>query len=78
MDWASEIMCILEKHIVLSAKLDAFFAQHGVVVDSEWKPADTTKTEIQDRILDKEMEKDSVLEEIGSVAQTKDGFWFLT
>tara|TARA_R110000764_G_scaffold79156_1_gene157659 strand:- start:912 stop:1148 length:237 start_codon:yes stop_codon:yes gene_type:complete len=78
MDWASEIMCILEKHIVLSAKLDAFFAQHGVDVDYDWKPADTTKTEIQDRILDKEMEKDSVLEEIGSVAQTKDGFWFLT
>tara|TARA_R110000824_G_scaffold337663_1_gene524235 strand:+ start:102 stop:317 length:216 start_codon:yes stop_codon:yes gene_type:complete len=71
-------MKILEKHIVLSAKLDAFFTQHGVVVDSDWKPDDTTKTEIQDRILDKEMEKDSVLEEIGSVAQTKDGFWFLS
>ena len=78
MDWASEIMSILEKHIVLSAKLDAFFTQHGVVLDYDWKPDDTTKTEIQDRILDKEMEKDSVPEEIGSVAQTKDGFWFLT
>ena len=78
MDWASEIMKILEKHIVLSAKLDAFFTQHGVVVDYDWKPDDTTKTEIQDRIWDKEMEKDSVPEEIGSVAQTKDGFWFLT
>ena len=89
MDWASEIINLLEKEIRydLSSKLDAFFAQHGVVVDSEWKPDDTTQTHIhrqmaaqaaQDRILDKEMEKDSVLEEIGSVAQTKDGFWFLS
>tara|TARA_R110000824_G_scaffold202267_3_gene386537 strand:- start:107 stop:349 length:243 start_codon:yes stop_codon:yes gene_type:complete len=80
MDWASEIINLLEKEIRydLSSKLDAFFAQHGVHVDSEWKPDDTTQTHIQDRILDKEMEKDSVPEEIGSVAQTKDGFWFLS
>ena len=75
-NWASEIMSILEKHIVLSAKLDAFFAQHGVHVDPDWKPS-SIKTEIEDRALDKQMERDSVREEIGSVCQTKDGFWFL-
>jgi len=79
MDWASEIINILEKEIRydLSSKLDVFFAEHGVHVDPEWKPT-SIKTEIEDRILDKEMENDSVPEEIGSVAQTKDGFWFLS
>tara|TARA_R110002074_G_scaffold20462_1_gene64901 strand:- start:447 stop:686 length:240 start_codon:yes stop_codon:yes gene_type:complete len=78
MDWASEIINILEKEIRydLSSKLDVFFTQHGIKVDPDWKPTDI-QTEIEDRRLDKEMEKDTVLEEIGSVAQTKDGFWFL-
>tara|TARA_R110002124_G_C8551458_1_gene479358 strand:+ start:51 stop:296 length:246 start_codon:yes stop_codon:yes gene_type:complete len=81
MDWASEIINILEKEIRydLSSKLDVFFAEHGVLVDPEWRPSpDSMKTTIKDRILDKEMENDSVPEEIGSVAQTKDGFWFLS
>ena len=78
MDWASEIINILEKEIRydLSSKLDVFFTQHGVHVDPEWKPT-CIKTEIEDRALDKQMQKECVLEEIGSVAQTKDGFWFL-
>lgn len=78
MDWASEIINILEKEIRydLSSKLDVFFTQHGIKVDPDWQPLGI-RTEIEDRRLDKEMEKDTVLEEIGSVAQTKDGFWFL-
>ena len=81
MDWASEIINILEKEIRydLSSKLDVFFSQHGVHVDPEWKPSpNSMKTTIEDRRLDKEMEKDSVPEEIGSVCQTKDGFWFMS
>ena len=79
MDWASEIINILEKEIRydLSSKLDVFFAEHGVHVDPEWKPT-SMKTVIEDRALDKQMKKDSVREEIGSVCQTKDGFWFLS
>jgi len=79
MDWASEIINILEKEIRydLSSKLDVFFNKHGVLVDPDWRPT-SIKTEIEDRFLDKQMKKESVLEEIGSVAQTKDGFWFLS
>ena len=79
MDWASEIINILEKEIRydLSSKLDVFFNKHGIKVDPEWRPS-SIQTEIEDRALDKEMERDSVREEIGSVCQTKDGFWFLS
>ena len=80
MDWASEIINILEKEIRydLSSKLDVFFTQHGIKVDPDWTAQRTDiQTEIEDRRLDKEMEKESVPEEIGSVCQTKDGFWFL-
>ena len=78
MDWASEIINILEKEIRydLSSKLDAFFAEHGVHVDPEWKPT-CIKTAIEDRTLDKEMEEESIPEEVGKVGKTKDGFWFL-
>ena len=79
MDWASEIINILEKEIRydLSSKLDVFFTQHGIKVDPDWKPTGI-QTEIEDRRLDKEMEKESVPEEIGPVCQTKDGFWFMS
>jgi len=79
MDWASEIINILEKEIRydLSSKLDVFFAEHGVHVDPEWKPDDTATTYIQDRTLDKEMETQSIPEEVGKVGKTSDGFWFL-
>ena len=76
---ATQIINILEKEIRydLSSKLDVFFNKHGIKVDPDWKPP-SIKTEIEDRFLDKQMKKESVLEEIGSVAQTKDGFWFLS
>ena len=78
---ATEIINILEKEIRydLSSKLDVFFNKHGIKVDPEWRPSpDSMKTTIEDRTLDKQMKKDSVREEIGSVCQTKDGFWFLS
>tara|TARA_R110000824_G_scaffold110695_1_gene258843 strand:- start:434 stop:676 length:243 start_codon:yes stop_codon:yes gene_type:complete len=80
MDWATEIINILEKEIRydLSSKLDVFFNKHGIKVDPDWKPSDPIAITIKDRSLDKQMAKESVLEEIGSVAQTKDGFWFLS
>tara|TARA_R110001592_G_scaffold29433_4_gene106917 strand:+ start:528 stop:785 length:258 start_codon:yes stop_codon:yes gene_type:complete len=85
MDWASEIINILEKEIRydLSSKLDVFFNKHGIKVDPDWTPnrrclGKGIQTEIEDRSLDKQMKKECVLEEIGSVCQTKDGFWFLS
>ena len=70
---ATEIINILEKEIRydLSSKLDVFFNKHGIKVDPEWKPSDPIAITIKDT-LDKQMQKECVLEEIGSVDQTKD------
>tara|TARA_R110000823_G_scaffold15420_3_gene50135 strand:+ start:472 stop:714 length:243 start_codon:yes stop_codon:yes gene_type:complete len=79
MDWINEIIYILEKDIRydLSSQLAIFAEKHGLSLDPLWMPTDLDQRMIQDRFLDKQMDKESIPEETPTVGQTKDGFFYL-
>ena len=79
MEWLNEIIYILEKDIRydLSSQLAIFAQKHGLSLDPLWQPQDIEQRMIQDRFLDKQMDKESIPEETPTVGQTKDGFFYL-
>ncbi len=79
MDWINEIIYILEKDIRydLSSQLAIFAEKHGLSLDPLWMPTALDQRMIQDRFLDKQMDKESIPEETPTVGQTKDGFFYL-
>ena len=78
-DFLDEIVYILESQIRydLSSKLVRLLSEFGIVIDSSYTPKDPQLTNIQDKILDTQMDRDSIPETILPVGITKDGFHYL-
>lgn len=78
-DFLDEIVYILESQIRydLSSKLVRLLSEFGIVIDSSYTPKDHQLTNIQDKILDNQMDRDSIPETIPPVGITKDGFHYL-
>ena len=80
-DFLDEIVYILEENIRydLSSQLCTLLNEFGIEIDGLYEPPDTKLTNIQDKLLDQQMEKDDgiVDEVISPVGKTKDGFFYL-
>ena len=80
-DFLDEIVYILEEHIRydLSSQLCTLLNEFGIEIDGLYEPPDAKLTNIQDKLLDQQMEKDEgvVDEVISPVGKTKDGFFYL-
>ena len=80
-DFLDEIVYILEENIRydLSSQLCTLLHEFGIELDGLYEPPDVKLTNIQDKLLDQQMEKDDgiVDEVISPVGKTKDGFYFL-
>ena len=83
-DFLDEIVYILEENIRydLSSQLCTLLHEFGIELDGLYEPPSASQaklTNIQDKLLDQQMEKDEgiVDEVISPVGKTKDGFWYL-
>ena len=80
-DFLDEIVYILEENIRydLSSQLCTLLHEFGIEIDGLYEPVEAKLTNIQDKLLDQQMEKDDgiVDEVISPVGKTKDGFWYL-